>query len=263
MIIKNNLLTVEISSFGAELKSIIKDDIEYLWQGDPKYWKRSSPVLFPIVGRLLDDEYIYNNKTYKLTQHGFARDCEFMLVKKTNKEGIYLLKENNEILKKYPFKFNLSIGYKLVGNKIVVSWTVENTNTFPMYFQIGGHPAFNFLNNAIIEINKKTNFYELRDSPYIKNIIKDYEVGSISIDNETFINNALIYDNIDQVTLKDNRKAVTIECNNFPYLGIWTNIVNNMNAPFICLEPWHGIADFDNHNKNLIDKVGIKYSIKI
>ncbi len=111
MIIKNNLLTVEISSFGAELKSIIKDDIEFLWQGDPKYWKRSSPVLFPIVGRLLDDEYIYNNKTYKLTQHGFARDCEFMLVKKTNKEGIYLLKENNEILKKYPFKFNLSIGY--------------------------------------------------------------------------------------------------------------------------------------------------------
>ena len=79
----NDYIEIQIKSKGAELCSLKKENLEYLWQGDEKFWARHAPVLFPIVGKLIDDEYILNDKTYKMSQHGFARDCDFELIKKT------------------------------------------------------------------------------------------------------------------------------------------------------------------------------------
>ena len=141
--IKNDQLTLEISSLGAELQSI-KDanGNEYLWDGDEKYWNRHSPILFPIVCGLWKDTYRTEGKEYHLPRHGFARDTEFKLVGKTADRLTFALIDNEETQKNYPYHFNLAISYRLQGNEIHVIWHVENTDDKEIFFQIGGHPAF-------------------------------------------------------------------------------------------------------------------------
>lgn len=144
--LSNNLLTIQVSPHGAELSSIVANATgkEFLWQADPAFWKRHSPVLFPIVGSVWNNEYRHNGKTYKLSQHGFARDREFELIKETDTELRFRLQENEETLQIYPFPFCLEIGYKLAGNQIEVLWYVKNTGNEELHFQIGAHPAFYF-----------------------------------------------------------------------------------------------------------------------
>lgn len=257
MKLENNEISIEIDQFGAELKSIKKGGIEYLWQGDPEFWKRSSPVLFPIVGRLLDDEYTFEDKMYKMTQHGFARDHVFTVVRQDEKSCQYLLSDNQTTLTHYPFHFDLLIGYELKGNEVLVSWEVINKSDTNMYFQIGAHPAFNFLNGSIIEVNKHTNKYEFEGTPYVQDVTTGLYVKNIEICDNTFAKDALVYDNIDCVTLKDSEKSVSIYCEGFPFLGLWSSVKNKQNAPFICIEPWYGIADCSFHDKELTSKKGM------
>ena len=257
MILNNGVLKVNINSIGAEVKSIVKNDVEYMWKGDSEYWGRTSPVLFPIVGRLLDDEYSYDGKTYHLNQHGFARDNEFEVVSSSKKEISFLLRENDSTLKQYPFRFNLYINYALYKNGLKVTWIVENTSEMDMYFQIGSHPAFNFLTGSYIDINKRTNRYNLEGTPYVHSIASNLDVNSIEVSDETFKKDAIIFDNIDRVNLRDKDKSVIVECEGFPYIGFWSKIKNSVNAPFVCIEPWHGIADCTFHNKKLTEKKGI------
>ena len=143
-VLENDILTVEIDSFGAELKSVKRksDDFEYMWQGDPKYWGRTSPVLFPFVGVPKDKEYRYAGKTYAMGQHGFARDMEFTLERTEQTKIWFVLASTEETLEKYPFTFRLYIGYELCEKEVKVLWKVENTDDKPMYFSIGAHPAF-------------------------------------------------------------------------------------------------------------------------
>ncbi len=258
MILKNQVLRVEVNSLGAELKSIQYKNTEYLWQGDARYWERSSPILFPIVGRLLDNEYILNDKTYYLNQHGFARDKDFRMIEFNKHSITYMLVEDRETLSMYPYKFKLYVGYKLIDNRIEVSWKVVNTDNIIMHFQIGGHPAFNFIQGSILEINKKTNKFEMESTPYIQDVTPDLDISEIEIDNTTFGQGALIYDGLDEVVLKDDTKSVKINCEEFPFFGIWSKVYRGVNSPFICLEPWHGITDTAFHDKELINKKGIK-----
>lgn len=257
MILKNNDLQVTLHHKGAEIQSIIHKEIEYLWQGDAKYWGRRSPVLFPIVGRLLDNEYKYENNIYSLSQHGFARDMEFSVIDSTTDSVLYLLTENKSSLEKYPFDFSLFIGYKLIDNQIEVTWKVINASKNEMYFQIGAHPAFNFLNGSLLTLQCKTNQYHLEGTPYVHKVTSNVDVNSITFDDSTFKNDAIIYDNINRIVLKDDQKSVELRCEGFPYLGIWTTVKEGKNAPFICLEPWFGIADYIDHNKELVHKKGI------
>ena len=141
--IKNDQLTVEISSLGAELQSI-KDaqGNEYLWDGDEQYWNRHSPILFPIVCGLWKDTYRIDGKEYQLGRHGFARDTEFQLISKGEDRITYALTDSEATLKDYPYHFNLAITYRLEGKKLHVIWHVANTDDKQIFFQIGGHPAF-------------------------------------------------------------------------------------------------------------------------
>ena len=143
-IIKNDKLCLAISPKGAELQSI-KDTNgkEYLWQADPRFWERHSPILFPIVGSLWNGRCHINGKTYEMGRHGFVRDCNFELVGKGESKAVFAFSNNEETLKRYPYQFNLAISYKLDDNQIHVTWHVENTDDKTIYFQIGGHPAFN------------------------------------------------------------------------------------------------------------------------
>ena len=143
--LKNEELTLTVISAGAEMKSLKdnKTEQEYLWQADPKFWGRTSPVLFPIVGNYAQKQSVYEGKTYTLSQHGFARDMEFDLESQTEEEIWFVLKDTESTLEKYPFHFILKVGYRLSGRQVEVMWKVENPNDKKMYFSIGGHPAFN------------------------------------------------------------------------------------------------------------------------
>ena len=142
--LKNDTLTVSFDNFGAEMTSIVdRQGKEYLWCGDKKYWGRHSPVLFPVVGKPKDNKFTYEGKDYPMGQHGFARDMEFTCTSQAADEIWFELKANEETLAKYPFLFQLEIGYRLTGNTIKVLWRVTNCEEKKdMYFSIGAHPAF-------------------------------------------------------------------------------------------------------------------------
>jgi len=270
--IKNKCLKIEIDSLGTELKSLknLENDIEYLWQGDAKYWNRSSPILFPIVGKLIDDEYIYKNKLYRMSQHGFARDKEFILVKRDEDSLTFLQESDSETLKVYPFIYKLYISYKIEDSIVKISYEVVNKSEDKMYFSIGAHPAFNW---PLKDAKKDEYFFEfdnLKDEknlgtyPLLQSGISNKKTDikldkkRLNISENIFENDALIFknDNINSIKLKNynNDKSIEVYFEGFTYLGLWSK---PSGAPFVCIEPWYGVADFIGHNKNIEDKVGI------
>ncbi|WP_418185352.1 aldose 1-epimerase family protein [Aliarcobacter vitoriensis] len=261
--IKNSFIKAQIKSFGAELNSLKKCDenFEYIWQGDIKYWARHSPILFPIVGRLKEDSYFYKNKKFTLSQHGFARDKEFEVIQNKTDFIEFQLKNDEKSLEFYPFFFELNIGYKLDKNSLIISYKVKNKSDDMMYFSIGAHPAFNTQNGDFLEFEdiKTTKRYFLDEKGLIyKNQDLKLENSKLYFDKDLFKDDALVFNdfNIKQITLKstENKSMVKVKFDNFPYLGIWSK---PNDAPFICIEPWFGIADKKNTNQNIEDKKGI------
>jgi len=261
--IKNSFIKAQIKSFGAELNSLKKCDenFEYIWQANSKYWARHSPVLFPIVGRLKEDSYFYKNKKYSLSQHGFARDKEFEIVQNEADFIEFRLKSDEKSLEFYPFFFELDIGYKLDKNSLIVSYKVKNKSDEKMYFSIGAHPAFNTQIGDFLEFEniKTTKRYFLDEKGLIyKNEDLNLENSKLYLDKDLFKDDALVFNdsNIKQITLKniENKSGVKVKFDNFPYLGIWSK---PNDAPFVCIEPWFGIADEENANQKIEDKKGI------
>lgn len=263
--LKNDQLIVAIKSFGAELTSV-KDyeGIEYIWCGDEKYWGRHAPVLFPIVGKVLDNQYTYENHNYVLSQHGFARDSEFEVISQENNKIIFELKANEETKKKYPFEFSLRSHYELVGEKIKLTYEVENKDQKEMYFSIGGHPAFNCplfedetLEDYVIEFEKEEMAQKLGITPevYLSGEIENYKVKSIALSKGFFENGVTILTNLQShtVTLKSLKHncGVVIGREQFPFLGLWSP---EKGAPFVCIEPWVGHTDYVTNSTALINK---------
>ena len=144
-ILENEQLRVRVSSAGAELMSIYSksDNVEYLWQGDKTYWSRRAPVLFPFVGRLLEDKYCFDGREYSVGQHGFARDREFVLSAQSQDYIEFSLRSDDATRALYPFDFELLIGYRLRDKTVATEYTVLNTGNKPLLFSIGAHPGFN------------------------------------------------------------------------------------------------------------------------
>lgn len=256
--LKNDVLTVEVSEHGAELHSIRKGATEYLWQADPKFWARHSPVLFPIVGSVWDKLYRVDGKVYELGQHGFARDMDFVKVEGNDTEVFYRLESNEETLKKYPWPFRLEIGYKLHGNSIDVIWRVYNPGTEDMYFQIGAHPAFYYPDydpeteeRGYFSFDKSEGLecIRLKEKGCVDAVTKYPleipENGLLPLRKDTF-------DVIDTIMLQDSQIGrVTLHRNDgtpwlslkftAPVVGLWSPPTKN--APFICIEPWYGRCD--------------------
>ena len=268
--IKNEFLKAKVKSFGAELNGLLKIDenLEYIWQGDSKYWARHSPILFPIVGRLKNDSYFYKNQKYNMTQHGFARDKEFELIKKEDDFLEFRLCSDEKSLEIYPFDFELYLSYKLEKSSLIVSYKVINKSDEKMLFSIGAHPAFNWSleedlkkEDYFLEFEniKQTKRYFLNDLGLVYDSV-DLKItdNKIALNEELFKNDALVFNdlNIKTLTLKNskNKNFVKLNFENFPYLGIWSK---PSGAPFICIEPWFGVADEQNSTQNLEDKKGI------
>ena len=266
--IENDFLKISVKNSGAELISIKnkKNNHEYLWQGDPKFWARRAPVLFPIVGKLKDNAYSIDGKSYQLLQHGFARDMHFEQIEKTSATLVYSLKHSPETLKNYPFKFELLIKYELKKNKLKVAYDVKNLDTKKIYFSIGGHPAFSCpivpnekFNDYFLEFDVRENAerYTLKDgllTGATEPLLKDEK--TLQLNHDLFAKDALVFKGLKSecIVLKSRRSKVKLNFNfkGFPYLGIWSKP-----GPFICIEPWFGHADYENATGEFKDKEGI------
>ncbi|ADQ13798.1 aldose 1-epimerase family protein [Halanaerobium hydrogeniformans] len=269
--IENEELLVEFELLGAQmrrLKSKVKDK-DYLWHGDAKYWKRSAPVLFPIVGRLKNDEYQFEGKKYSLSQHGFARDKDFELRENKEKRILFRLIHSQATLEVYPFKFELYIEYRLKKNRLEIEYRVKNIDDRDIYFSIGAHPAFYWpldknlsKEDYILEFEQPENLkrHLLNEKGLLTAESEDFLKDSrkIELNEELFKADALVFKDpkSQSITLKSSLSNDELKLNfeSFPYLGIWSKAEG---APFICIEPWYGIADSADSEGDLKNKEGI------
>ena len=260
--ISNSQLSATINTLGAELISLVKNNKNYIWQVDETYWNKTSPILFPIVGRLKNDSYTYNGETYELPRHGFARNMEFSFDKRSEHQVIFELNETEETKQNYPFDFKLLMAYTLMDNELVIEYFVRNQSDEVLPFSIGAHPAFAIKGNFedySLQFNKEdifeTNHLE-NESFNEKTTLVETENNAISLNYVLFEKDALVFKHLhsNEVVLKhQNQNVLKVNYDNFPYLGIWTK----PNAPFLCIEPWCGLADNANHNGNIEEKEGI------
>ena len=273
-ILKNHILEIKINSKGAELCAInnLKNGKNYLWDANPKYWNRSSPVLFPFVGAVKNKEYRYDGATYSMNQHGFARDLEFTLISMTENEVWYSLQDNEDTYKIYPFHFWLEIGYRLEENNIVVMWKVKNTDTKTIYFSIGAHPAFFCpLNTEETQTDCWLKF-ERKDKTILdKLILTDFGSGGcvttrkseqklesnglLAVSENRFDNDALVIENnqVQRISLLDkNKKEYLAVSFDSPLVGVWSP--PKKHAPFVCIEPWYGRCDSEIFDGELKDR---------
>ncbi|MFR0922344.1 MAG: aldose 1-epimerase family protein [Clostridia bacterium] len=282
------MLKIQTKKEGAELTSIQYNDKEMLFQGAQvldsngnTFWKRQAPILFPIVGQLKNSKTKIEGKTYEMSQHGFARDMKFEEISKTENEHHYMLKYNEETLKKYPYKFELHVIYEIIKDTLIVTYKVKNIDEKSIYFGLGGHPAFdcNYSNGeyeiAFEEQENEIEFLKLKDglidTEKADNILED---NKIYLKENTFDNDAVIMKNIksNKVVLqnhKTNKKILEFDFTGFPYLALWSK----KGAPFVCIEPWQNTADRIDSTQIYKDKENIikleknkefecKYSIK-
>ena len=270
IVLQNENFIAEIKIKGAELCRLYSKKLnkEIIWSGDPTYWGRHAPVLFPIVGKVKNNQYKVNGETYELGQHGFARDFNFEVINRTKNSCSLQLSATKETLKKYPFQFSFITKFNLNDNGITTSYNVENIDQRTILFSLGAHPAFNCpfsekssLNDYKISLPfiEKSQLILLADNGLIgnKRIPFFNKNKSFKLSEQLFENDALIFDDLKSESLiiesHEESMKLVIAWENFPHLGIW----KPANAPFICIEPWQGMADNENHNGNLEDKFGI------
>lgn len=267
-IIGSEAITVIVSSMGAELHSIKnKVGLEYLWQADPKVWRRHAPVLFPFNGSPKNHSYTVNGNEYVLpTNHGFARDMDFTVIAASESAVTYCLSSTEETMKQYPFAFELYITYKVIDNNVHVSYTVVNKNNTDMYFYIGGHPAFNCpLDRAgeqplryedyCIEYECDETIIQIQSDGSSKKILN--EEKRLSLSHELFNNDVIFKDKpmSSRITLKSDKSSfcASVAYDNSGCIAVWAPASED--AQFVCLEPWSSIpTDKDNGFEALEDK---------
>jgi galactose mutarotase-like enzyme len=266
----NEHLSVTINPKGAELYSIYSPEksLEYLWQGDPTYWGKRSPILFPIVGALLNNQYQFQGKTYNLSRHGFARDRMFSVLNSKPDQATFLLKSDPSSLEVYPFSFELYVHYTLIDQTINIRYEVQNTHSNALYFSIGAHPAFRV---PLVAETQFEDYYLTFNKEETSPIYPLTETGALSTTPQPFLEktrqldlrfslferDALVFKSLQSDTLSIQSKLTTarvsVQFKGFPYMGIWSA----PNAPFVCIEPWCGIADSEHASGQLEEKEGI------
>ena len=245
----------ELISFKVNGKEKIHEGEKCIDENGKVYWKRHSPVLFPIVGKLKKNQTLIGGRIYEMYQHGFARDLEFEPITKLDNFHSYVLKSNNYTLAKYPYEFELYNTYRTEGTKLTTIYKVINTGLINLPFGIGGHPAYKIdkeelkKGNYYLEFEEdeeKIHFLYLVDglvgTEYAKNPMEGKRI--IPIGMHTFDNDALIMKGItsNKISLKNKetkKTILTVDFTEFPYLGVWSK----PGAPFICIEPWFSTAD--------------------
>jgi len=267
-------IQVEVASKGAELQSIVgRGGLEYLWQGDPAFWSRRSPLLFPIVGALPGGAYAYGGKTYKMGNHGFVRNREFRLAASSGDSLRFELESDAESLAIYPFRFKLAVEYSVRGSTLKVGYEVSNADAKTMHFSIGAHPAF----RAPIEAGGKRGDYELvfeKRETIDRYLLTPDNVGSgeterfldgqdrIALSGSLFEKGAVVLKEHKsrKVTLRGAASGRFVELSfpGFTHLGIWSPKDNAAGeCPFVCIEPWYGVMPRAGSSPELEEKEAV------
>lgn len=271
IVLENERLRVGIKSKGAELFSVVekRTELEYMWNGDPVFWGKTSPVLFPIVGTLKGDTYLYKNKTYKLSRHGFARDSEFQITESSATRAVFRLRHTTASLLVFPFEFQFDLTYTLVENSLHVTYNVRCEGQQEMYFSVGGHPAFKVplvtgsrYEDHYLQFSKTENAgrWPISKEGLIESTPLPFLNDSVRVDltRTLFNEDAIVLKHLrsDYVSLRSgvHGHGLDFHFSGFPFLGIWAA----KNADFVCIEPWCGIADAVTHDQQLVYKEGIE-----
>ncbi len=268
--IENDKLILGVKEFGCEIASIKSKSTgyEFMWQGNPDIWGGQAPILFPIVGRLIDDKYTFDGKEYDMPKHGFARKMHWEFISAVGCSMTFRLSDTEETRKIYPFEFDLTVTYTLADNAVIVSHDVKNKGESTMYFSLGAHPAFNcaigdklaFDENETLYTEKIDLVKSLRlpeKTPVLEN------EKNIIITKDIFNEDALILSDIKSenitLNLSSYNKKIKFNLGKAPYLGIWAK----PGAPYVCIEPWYGVNDSqikkdDFSKKDAINTVAAK-----
>ncbi|MGD1893397.1 MAG: aldose 1-epimerase family protein [Cyclobacteriaceae bacterium] len=270
-VLENEQLTARFKTEGAELISVKdkKSGQEYIWQADPTVWARHAPVLFPIVGRLRDDQYRLNGNTYTMKQHGFARDQDFSVVDQTKAQITFGLTASPATQEQYPFNFVLDIRYTLRERELEVFYQVTNRDQVEMPFSIGAHPAFYCpaqQDQQLQEYHLAFEESETLDRHLLDNGLRTGEVKRLLTDEkilplhqQLFEEDAMIFkhpasERVSIVQQADGQPLITVQFAGFPYLGIWQKV----GADFYCIDPWYGLADVTDTSGDFTNKEGIQ-----
>lgn len=267
VVLENTEFVIQCAIHGAELKSVFHKptQTEFMWQANPAVWARTSPVLFPIVGKLLGNQLLVNSTAYQMAQHGFARDCDFDLVEQSLEEAHFRLSSSAETHAHYPYNFVLDIIYRLHQNELSCTWLVTNKGDETMNFSIGAHPGFNLPGGmsqyelvfeqpeTASRIVLSEGLFSERQEPFFNH------TSVLPLETTLFDKDALVFTNLgsERVTIlnKHNAYAVEVSWKDFPYLGIWS--AKGCDA-FVCIEPWCGHADMVNGHADISSKSGMQ-----
>lgn len=269
ILLENENLQIQVAEKGAELQSVKANGLEYMWDGDPAFWGKHSPVLFPIVGGLKNNTYTFEGQAYQLGRHGFARDTAFTVLE--NNRGntvLFGIADTDTTKTAYPFSFQFFVRYTLKKNRLYIEYTVKNTDHRDLFFSVGAHPAFavplekgltfedytlffNETENANI-FPLDANGQTLAESvPFFKN------TDVVPLQKSLFYKDALVFKDLKstEITLKSEKSehGLTVFFEGFPYMGIWSA----KDADFVCIEPWDGIADNVAASGDITKKEGI------
>ncbi len=259
---ENNSFSLKVKEMGAELNSLTskKTGIEYIWCGNTDIWYGQSPILFPIVGRLLNDKYTLNGKEYQMAKHGIVRKKPFILTDKTENSLTFIQTDDEESLQSYPYHFELKVIFKLTDKGLKVTHIVTNNSSDKMYYSFGAHPAFNCKIGDYLEFSDDTElFTEKIDHDSILMASKfpvEMDGNKIILTPNLFDDDALILSDFKskKVSIKSNSHSRVIDFKfNSPLLGIWAK----PNAPYVCIEPWWGVNDDYNKKPDLSQKRAI------
>lgn len=263
VILKNEVLTVKINEVGAEIKSILSNGTEYIWEGRKEVWGSSAPLLFPICGSLKEDKYVFEGNEYKLAHHGFARYSTFAVEESSDEHAVFHLKSSEETKKVFPFDFELRVIYTINGASVKIEYRVDNKSNKNMFFSIGSHEGYYTPEgiedyDVVFPQNETLNTYLLYGSllsnqtmPIIKesNVLPLYE--------KYFILDTLVFKDLkSRSAILRNRKTgkgIKLDFGFAPYLLLW----HNPNSPYMCIEPWAGLPDIVGSDYDITKKAGI------
>lgn len=266
--IESRDLSVLVNHLGAEISSVKnRKFLEYIWRADKNIWPRHSPVLFPIVGKLKNNSFHYQSEEFSMTQHGFARDLQFALVQHETSSCTFELRSTAETKKQYPFEFLFQIAYRLKNNTLETNYRVVNLSETPMFFSVGAHPGFNC--PLLPSESFEDYYFEFETSSLevceLENGLRLANKRTLSIPNKKlflsdslFNNDALVFEGgqISSIKLCSSKSqhSIQLDCATWPYFGLWSK---KSCRQFVCMEPWHGIADSISAERDFTKKEGL------
>ncbi|MGD0635489.1 MAG: aldose 1-epimerase family protein [Beijerinckiaceae bacterium] len=264
--LENAHLEAGVSSAGAELVHLRhRRGGDFLWDGDPVWWKGRAPLLFPIVGRVPDDHILAGGQKYPMRQHGLARISEFTLIRASGGDCVFSLESSPATHVHYPFDFRLEVTYALDGPSLSLSACVTNTGRGPMPVSFGFHPAFRWplpgtagkgAHSVVFDEAEPAPVRRLSDGLLMPELFPTPVEGrTVALRDSLFAADALVFDQLVSrgVTYRSTHASVRIAFPGMPHLGIWSR----PGAGFVCIEPWHGYAAPDGFLGELAEKPGV------